>query len=139
MRRLMMLALVALLPGPALASTCVSAAEVGMPPVMTLVIDVAPVGSFFTLVGEIVPLPGDPCTAGAPIVGSAHLRGDGKVHFGLMGLSVAPPATDCFAIWLTGTVDPPSYTTGTAFARVHNGYSAPLVLTPRLSPDPAEG
>jgi hypothetical protein len=71
-------------------------------------------GPFFTLGGEWV-IGGAPGGGGHPFIGTAHLRPDGKVHFSLIigqaGSGLSGPLV------LEGTLNPPSFTTGTATER----------------------
>lgn len=101
-----------LLPLPAIAAVCFNAS----PLLDVVVMDVAGQGgSFFSLAGEVVGW----CGTGTsmPLSGAAHIRPDGKAHFGIsIHGPVGSPAT-CVPGWYQGTLNAPAFNTGTGFHR----------------------
>lgn len=120
-RILTMLAVVGvllLLPLQALAAICFNLSP--LPDVA--VIEIAGQGGdFFSLVGEVVNWCG-PGTS-SPLSGSAHLRSDGKAHFGVSVHALDGSAT-CNPGWFTGTLDPPSFNSGSGFYNRFGGTTA---------------
>lgn len=120
-RILTMLAVVGvllLLPLQALAAICFNLSP--LPDVA--VIEIAGQGGdFFSLVGEVV----NWCGSGtsSPISGSAHLRSDGKAHFGVSSHDIGPSPT-CGPGWIQGTLDPPSFNSGSGFYNKYAGTAA---------------
>ncbi len=93
------------------------------------------VGIFFSLVGEFVGATGGLTLPGGtsfPLVGSAHLRPDGKRHFGATVYAV-----DAFNVpfWVQGTLDPPSFDSGSGVeSDLSFGLNA-LTFSPAACPD----
>lgn len=95
---------------------------------------VGTVGPFVSLVGELVGRCG-PGTS-APISGTAHMRADGKAHFGLAMLSPAITAAgECPGGWVQGTVDPPNFNSGTGAIQNTSGGVVNVTFVP-VSPCP---
>lgn len=90
-------------------------------------------GDFFSLVGEVV----NWCGSGTsmPLSGSAHLRSDGKAHFGVSihGPVGAPTAT-CVPGWYQGTLSPPSFNSGSGFHRNDLGTVTAITFVPVSCP-----
>lgn len=83
----------------------------------TFVIEVAvQAGQFFSLVGEVVGSASGngiiQSGASFPLVGSAHLRGDGTAHF---GITVHADDETHFPMWSQGILNPPDFNTGSGF------------------------
>ena len=126
-RTLGMLALVGalvLLPLRAQAAVCINPS----PLTEVWVIEIAGQGGpFFSLVGEMVGRCG-PATS-YPLIGSAHLRPDGKAHFG--GTISAP---DCSPGWFTGILAPPNFNSGSGIFQYYTGSANNLTFVPATCP-----
>lgn len=120
---MMMLAIVGaflLSPLPALAAVCFRAS----PLIDIAVIEVeGAAGPFFSLIGEVVNWCGT--NTSMPLSGSAHIRPDGNAHFGVSIQGVV--GTTCAPGWYQGTLNPPTFDTGTGFHR--NAFGSTTTLT----------
>jgi hypothetical protein len=97
-----------------------------------------PAGGFFALMGDLKSPPGLG-ELSAPFSGTAHLRPDGFVHFGVQIHSAVqqPPPLIVEPFTLEGTLNPPAFTSGTATAFFPSGVVSPVPLTLSPSPCPA--
>ena len=121
-----------LLPLQARAQICFAVAPLNQVLVLSLTGPPAP-GGFFNLVGiRVNDLPSTPDRFN-PLNGSAHLRLDGKAHFGVIihGGDATTPVE-----WWQGTLNPPDFNTGTGFYRESGGGSGPLTFSPAPCPLP---
>ena len=129
-RALMLSAIAILLPAQALAAVCFTPSPFVAD---VLVIEVTgSAGGFFSLAGEEVGACG-PGTS-MPLHGSAHLKADGKAHFGVTVLSSSgnPP---CVPGIYQGVVDPPAYTSGSGFHQnLATGVTTPVTFIPAACP-----
>ncbi len=128
---LIALTLVALLPAPALATICFQLAPFS--DVVVLEIHGDPVGGFYSLIGEDV----GPCgpTTSMPLVGTAHLRADGKAHIGLVVNSANDDGViDCRPFTIQGTLDPPSFNSGAGFIGSSNQVATAITFTSAACP-----
>ena len=84
----------------------------------------------FRLVGEVIGICG-PGTSG-PLNGNAHLRPDGVAHLGMVyhigGGPGCPPA------FVHGTLNPPSFNSGSGFLWFLNGPNEPVGFSPAACP-----
>ena len=101
-----------LLPGQALAAVCFNVSP--YIDVVVLELQGEPAGGYFNLVGEVVGTCGEGTSM--PFNGTAHLRNDGKAHFGLVVHSPDVTSTvSCAPYSMQGTLDPPSFNSGAGF------------------------
>ena len=109
-----------LIPAPTLAAICFQLSPYD--DVVVLEIHGEPAGGFFALVGETVGSCGEGTSL--PLNGTAHLREDGKAH---VGFAVYSATTGCIPFAVQGTLDPPSFDSGTGF--VGNASLGSLAVT----------
>lgn len=96
----------------------------------TIAVEVTGVtGPYFSLVGEIITVNAAQQKASAPLTGSAFIRADGTVAFGLV-VPGASGGVGLAGFVLTGTLYPPGYDKGTVQAQnFGGGGSQPVTLT----------
>ena len=97
-----------LIPAHALAAICFQLAPYD--DIIVLEIQGEPAGGFYNLLGEAV----GSCGEGTSFLvsGAAHLREDGKAHF---GITVSSAAVNCVPFTVQGTLDPPSFNSGDGY------------------------
>lgn len=128
-RMLMMLAfagVLLLLPLQALAAVCVNAAPFSE--VLVLEIE-GTIGAFFDLVGEHVGTCG--ANTSRPLSGTAHVRSTGVAHFGTISHN---SSSSCVPVFIQGTLNPPSYTSGTGYYRNTAGGAGALTFSAASCP-----
>ena len=108
----------AMFPGQALAAICFQMTPVSQTTpyidIVVLEVDGGPAGIYYNLLGEVV----NACGDGTSMLlnGAAHLRDDGKAHFGIRVQSVMTiESGSCLPYSIQGTLDPPSFNSGAGF------------------------
>ena len=137
-RTLRMLALtgaLVLLPVQTWAAVCFNVVRGVVTDVVVIEV-VGQAGPFFSLVGEALIACGTG-TNSMPLSGSAHVRSDGKAHFGISISSLTVPSglvAPCVPVWIQGTLDPPAFNTGTGVVRFEGSPSAAFPFTAASCP-----
>ena len=106
-----------LLPAQALAGICFKSTT-GTGEQMIVKLTVAgQAEEFFNLLGEAIHTAGCATSESSPLNGTAHLRSDGKVHFGM----TVRGTLHCDPVMLQGLLNPPSYDSGSGTFDIVNG------------------